>query len=81
MSIVQNFPQITCKRVHTLFVLCAREQVCAISLGWHNLELRFANKRATSLPGVGETEYTQQTQKIRSYFGNHWFRSYRDAKF
>ena len=37
--------------------LCASNPVCAISLGARNLELRLANKRATSLPGDGETEY------------------------
>ena len=30
----------------------------SISLGTGDLELHFANKRATSLPGDGETEYT-----------------------
>ena len=39
---------------HSSF-LCAREPVCAISLGASNLELRFANKHATSLPGDDET--------------------------
>ena len=42
---------------HSLF-LHAREPVCEISLGAHGLELHFANKRATSLPGDGETEYS-----------------------
>ena len=31
------------------------EPVCAISLGASDLELRFANKRTTSLPGDDET--------------------------
>ena len=41
------------KCVQTLFVLCARFQ-----LGIHDLELRFANKSATSLPEYDETEYS-----------------------
>ena len=32
--------------------------MCAISLGASDLELCFANKRATSLPGDDEMEYT-----------------------
>ena len=32
--------------------------MCAISLGARDLALCFANKRATSLPGDGEMEYT-----------------------
>ena len=44
--------------MHTLFVLCASELVYAISLGACDLELLFANKRAMSLPGQDETEYT-----------------------
>ena len=42
---------------HSLF-LCARELVCAISLGAHDLALHLANKRATSLPEDSETEYS-----------------------
>ena len=42
---------------HSLFV-CVCELVCTISLDARDLELRFANKRATSLPGDGETKYT-----------------------
>ena len=45
-----------CKRVHTFFVF-----VCAISLGACDLELRFVNKRATSLPGDDEVEYILST--------------------
>ena len=37
--------------------------VCAISLGARNLEQRFANKRATSLPGDDETEYRMTNLK------------------
>ena len=37
--------------MHTLFVFA-----CAISLAAHDLELRFANMHATSLPGDDETE-------------------------
>ena len=37
--------------------MCAGEPVCTISLAAHYLELRFANKRATSLPGDDEMEY------------------------
>ena len=44
-------------RVQTLFVFVCGEPVCAISLGAHDLELPFANKRATSLPEDGEPEY------------------------
>ena len=32
--------------------------MCTVSLGARNLDLRFGNKRATSLPGDGETEYS-----------------------
>ena len=39
--------------MHTLFIV---QVVCAISLGTRNLELRFANKRATSLPVPGGDE-------------------------
>ena len=39
-------------------VCTAQKPVCAISLGAHDLELPFANKHATSLPGDGETEYS-----------------------
>ena len=41
--------------IHSLF-LYVRELVCTISLGAHDLGLRFANKLATSLPGDGEAE-------------------------
>ena len=37
--------------------MCVRKLVCPISLGSFDLELCFANKRATSLPGDSETEY------------------------
>ena len=40
-----------CKRVHILF-----EPVRAVLLGARDLELRFANKRATSLPRDGQKE-------------------------
>ena len=44
------------KRIQTFFVfVCARVAVCALSLGAQD----FANKHATSLPGDGETEYSQ----------------------
>ena len=47
------------KRVHTLIVfMCARAGV-RVSFGARDLELRFANKRATSLPGDDETEYSE----------------------
>ena len=46
-----------CTRVHTLFVFCLRAiRFRAISLDARDLELSFANMRATSLPG--ETGYS-----------------------
>ena len=42
---------------HSLF-LHAYKPLCAIPLAAHDLELRLANKRATSQPGDGETEYS-----------------------
>ena len=45
--------------------LCARKPVCEISLGAHDLELRFSNERATSLPGDGETEYSKTIILLR----------------
>ena len=42
------------------FVLSSRKPVSANSLDAHDLELRFANKHATSLPGDDETEYSSQ---------------------
>ena len=50
-----------------LLVLCACELVCVISLGAPNLELRFANKRATSLPGDGEREYSNEHKGQSSF--------------
>ena len=42
-----------CKRVHTrLFFVCAWASVWAIWLGTGNLELRFANQRATPSPQI-----------------------------
>ena len=35
-----------------------------IPLGAHDLELRFANMRATSLPGDDETEYSKCSSKL-----------------
>ena len=56
MTDVSTQTQLVSMCIHTLF-LCARELVCAISLGAHDLELHLANKRATSLPEDGEPEY------------------------
>ena len=51
-KVVSTQMQLVIACTHSLF-LCAREN----SLGARNFELRFANKRVTSLPGDDETEY------------------------
>ena len=42
-----------------------------ISLGAHDLELRIANKRATSLPGDDETEYRTDINKLLDIWKMH----------
>ena len=54
---VRTQAQLVSACTHSLFL-------CAISLGAGDLEQRFANKRAISLPGDGETEYTSKSSRI-----------------
>ena len=53
---------------HTLFVYVYAQSVCAISLGVGDLELRFANKYAMSLPGDGKTEYSELSIQIMNVY-------------
>ena len=53
--------------------------MCAISLGAPNLALRFANKRATSLPGDNETEYINQVCEVTRVFSDDLFAVFMDA--
>ena len=61
-SDVSTQAQLVSACTHSLF-LCVLEPVCAISLSERDLELHFANKCATSLPGDDEMEYSRNTDE------------------
>ena len=62
-SDVSTQAQLLSVYTHSLF-LRARKLVCAISLGAHDLALRLANKRTTSLPEDSEPEYRKNVSTI-----------------